>query len=256
MPFIDRTRERRVSRRPIAIGFAGAMAVLLLTLTWKGSSAPNIERRGDGDRARHRVREAASPARQLPHAQGRWAGAATSARTSTPRSRTTPWSLDRVTNGKAPMPAFKGKLTEAQIKCIATVVADADHRRRRLADARKRSPARTSPRATRATRPPARVRRYPARVRFFLGITGASGAPYAARVLAGLPRPGAEVGVCASRVGRRGHRVRGLPRSLARSRRGGAPPGGRARRRAHDAVRRARLVLALRLGLGEGATAT
>ncbi len=43
MPFIDRTRERRVSRRPIAIGFAGAMAVLLLTLTWKGSSAPNIE---------------------------------------------------------------------------------------------------------------------------------------------------------------------------------------------------------------------
>ena len=42
LPFIDRTRERRVSRRPIAIGFAGAMAVLLLTLTWNGSSAPNI----------------------------------------------------------------------------------------------------------------------------------------------------------------------------------------------------------------------
>src|SRR4029077_4568505 len=43
MPFIARTRARRISRRPIAIGFAGAMAVLLLTLTWKGSSAPNIE---------------------------------------------------------------------------------------------------------------------------------------------------------------------------------------------------------------------
>jgi flavin prenyltransferase len=35
-------------------------------------------------------------------------------------------------------------------------------------------------------------------VRFFLGITGASGAPYAARVLAGLTAAGAEVGVCAS----------------------------------------------------------
>ncbi|HEY3613700.1 MAG TPA: UbiX family flavin prenyltransferase [Gaiellales bacterium] len=35
-------------------------------------------------------------------------------------------------------------------------------------------------------------------MRFFLGITGASGAPYAARVLAGLTASGAEVGVCAS----------------------------------------------------------
>jgi mono/diheme cytochrome c family protein len=31
--------------------------------------------------------------------------------------------LDRVTNGKAPMPAFKGQLTTAQIKCVATLVA-------------------------------------------------------------------------------------------------------------------------------------
>ena len=37
-------------------------------------------------------------------------------------------------------------------------------------------------------------------MRFFLGITGASGAPYAARVLAGLTAAGAEVGVCASRA--------------------------------------------------------
>lgn len=35
-------------------------------------------------------------------------------------------------------------------------------------------------------------------MRVFLGITGASGAPYAARVLAGLVAAGAEVGVCAS----------------------------------------------------------
>ena len=36
------------------------------------------------------------------------------------------------------------------------------------------------------------------RPRVFLGITGASGAPYAARILQGLAAAGAEVGVCAS----------------------------------------------------------
>jgi len=35
-------------------------------------------------------------------------------------------------------------------------------------------------------------------MRYFVGITGASGAPYAARVLQGLAAAGAEVGVCAS----------------------------------------------------------
>jgi flavin prenyltransferase len=35
-------------------------------------------------------------------------------------------------------------------------------------------------------------------VRFFVGITGASGAPYAARLLDGLRESGAEIGVCAS----------------------------------------------------------
>ena len=38
----------------------------------------------------------------------------------------------------------------------------------------------------------------PPHVRVFLGITGASGAPYAARVLDGLAAAGAEIGVCAS----------------------------------------------------------
>ena len=88
MPFIDRTRERRVSRRPIAIGFAGAMAVLLLTLTWKGSSAPNIEGEATATGPGIAFVEGAV-LRQLPHAQGAWAGAATSARTSTAPTRTT-----------------------------------------------------------------------------------------------------------------------------------------------------------------------
>ena len=38
-------------------------------------------------------------------------------------------------------------------------------------------------------------------MRVFLGITGASGAPYAARLLEALAAGGAEVGLCASRAG-------------------------------------------------------
>jgi flavin prenyltransferase len=38
-------------------------------------------------------------------------------------------------------------------------------------------------------------------VRVFLGITGASGAPYAARLLEALAGAGCEIGVCASRAG-------------------------------------------------------
>ena len=35
----------------------------------------------------------------------------------------------------------------------------------------------------------------------FLGITGASGAPYAARLLGALADAGCEIGLCASRAG-------------------------------------------------------
>jgi 4-hydroxy-3-polyprenylbenzoate decarboxylase len=38
-------------------------------------------------------------------------------------------------------------------------------------------------------------------MRVFLGITGASGAPYAARILDGLVAAGADVGLCASQAG-------------------------------------------------------
>jgi len=38
-------------------------------------------------------------------------------------------------------------------------------------------------------------------VHVFLGVTGASGAPYAARLLEALGEAGCEVGLCASRAG-------------------------------------------------------
>jgi menaquinol-cytochrome c reductase cytochrome b/c subunit len=121
MPFIDRTRERRVSRRPIAIGFAGAMAVLLLTLTWKGSSAPNIEgsatATGPGIAF---VKQQSCGSCHTLKAMG-WGGNIGPNLDS--KHPAYDLAIERITNGKPPMPAFKGTLTDAQIKCVATVVA-------------------------------------------------------------------------------------------------------------------------------------
>jgi menaquinol-cytochrome c reductase cytochrome b/c subunit len=121
MPFIDRTRERRVSRRPIAIGFAGAMAVLLLTLTWKGSSAPNIEgsvtATGPGIAF---VKQQSCGSCHTLKAMGWGGNIGPNLDGAHPSYQL---ALERITNGKPPMPAFKGTLTSAQIKCVATVVA-------------------------------------------------------------------------------------------------------------------------------------
>jgi menaquinol-cytochrome c reductase cytochrome b/c subunit len=121
MPFIDRTRERRVSRRPIAIAFAGAMAVLLLTLTWKGSSAPNIEgsvtASGPGIAF---VKQQSCGSCHTLKAMG-WGGNIGPNLDS--KHPTYDLAVERLTKGAAPMPSFKGTLTDAQLKCVATVVA-------------------------------------------------------------------------------------------------------------------------------------
>jgi menaquinol-cytochrome c reductase cytochrome b/c subunit len=121
MPFIDRTRERRVSRRPIAIGFAGAMAVLLLTLTWKGSSAPNIEgsvtATGPGVAF---VKQQSCGSCHTLKSMGWGGNIGPNLDSSHP---TYDLAVTRLTNGASPMPSFKGTLTDAQLKCVATVVA-------------------------------------------------------------------------------------------------------------------------------------
>jgi quinol-cytochrome oxidoreductase complex cytochrome b subunit len=121
MPFIYRTRERRVSRRPIAIGFAGAMAVLLLTLTWKGSSAPSIggEATATGPGVAFVKNQACAGCHTL-KALGWGANIGPNLDSVKPNYNLV---VDRVTNGRGGMPAFKGTLTGAQIKCVATVVA-------------------------------------------------------------------------------------------------------------------------------------
>jgi quinol-cytochrome oxidoreductase complex cytochrome b subunit len=121
MPFIDRTRERRVSRRPIAIGFAGAMAVLLLTLTWKGSAAPNIEGQatatGPGIAF---VKQQSCGSCHTLKSMGWGGNIGPNLDSAHPNYQL---AVTRITNGAAPMPSFKGTLTVQQIKCVATVVA-------------------------------------------------------------------------------------------------------------------------------------
>jgi menaquinol-cytochrome c reductase cytochrome b/c subunit len=121
MPFIDRTRERRVSRRPIAIAFAGAMAVLLLTLTWKGSSAPNIggAATATGPGVSFTQTQACAGCHTL-KGLGWGANIGPSLDGAKPDYSLV---IDRVTNGKGGMPSFKGTISASQIKCIATVVA-------------------------------------------------------------------------------------------------------------------------------------
>jgi menaquinol-cytochrome c reductase cytochrome b/c subunit len=121
MPFIDRTRERRISRRPIAIGFAGAMAVLLLSLTWKGSSAPNIEGQATATGPGIAFVKAQSCGSCHTLKSMGWSGNIGPNLDSA--HPTYALALERLTKGAAPMPSFKGTLTDAQLKCVATVVA-------------------------------------------------------------------------------------------------------------------------------------
>ena len=82
-------------------------------------------------------------------------------------------------------------------------------------------------------------------------ITGASGAPYAARLLEALAAADCEVGVCASTAGHRGARDRAVRRRAPLARRD-ARPLRRARGRRGDGLRPERLARAVRERLGQG----
>ena len=92
-------------------------------------------------------------------------------------------------------------------------------------------------------------------MRVFLGITGASGAPYAARLLEALADAGCEVGLCASGAGDRGARDRALRRrALARDERcSSASTAGAASVTVYDAER---LQRALRVAARRRSTPT
>jgi menaquinol-cytochrome c reductase cytochrome b/c subunit len=121
MPFIDRSRERRISRRPIALGFAGAMMVLLLTLTWKGSSAPNIG--GAASATGPGIQFITSQSCGSCHTMKELGWGGNIGPNLDNAKPTYSLAITRLDNGAAPMPSFKGTLTDQEIKCAATIVS-------------------------------------------------------------------------------------------------------------------------------------
>jgi sulfite dehydrogenase len=97
------------------------MAVLLLTLTWKGSSAPLIgaQATATGPGIAFVKSQSCGSCHTL-KALGWGGNIGPVLDNKKPNYNLV---LERVTNGKAPMPAFKGTLTPQQIQCIATVVS-------------------------------------------------------------------------------------------------------------------------------------
>jgi menaquinol-cytochrome c reductase cytochrome b/c subunit len=121
MPFIDRSRERRLSRSPVSIALAGGMAVLLLSLTWYGSKAPGAAVAGSTKLAFTANLPCAS-CHSMKAATG-WNG--NIGPNLDGAQPTYALAVDRITNGKGVMPAFKNSpgFTKAKIDCIATFVA-------------------------------------------------------------------------------------------------------------------------------------
>jgi mono/diheme cytochrome c family protein len=120
MPFIDRTRERRLSHRPIAVSFASIMAVLLLALTWYGSKAPGAGGASSALADKYNFGNAPCASCHTMKDPGWSSGVGPNLDSVKPDYKLV---VDRVTNGKGGMPAFKGRLSDQQIQCIATYVA-------------------------------------------------------------------------------------------------------------------------------------
>ena len=257
-------RERRVSRRPVAmvLGVAIPIAAAVPDAGRARRRRPGRRRLG-APRCRGFANVAAvRPCHTLADAG---TGPARSARTSTAPSPTTRPRSSSSRTARAACPRSRASSTDDQIKCIAGYVVDRRRRDdgkptcgrgdRRACSRRQTSPARRLSRPvtdSAGPRPPACTCREATPACASSSASPAPPArPYAARVLDGLAAPGAEVGLCVSAAPAPGDRVGALPRPRAARR---AEAIGavrrRPRRRRHDAVRRARLVLAVRLGLG------
>src|SRR6476646_2030520 len=120
-PFIDRSPERRVSRRPAAMVLGVATPIVLLWLTWQGSKAPSI-----GAASNHPG--ASAFANSLPCGTCHTlADAGTGGQVGPNLDNAKPnynTALDFITNGKGGMPSFKAQgLTDNQLKCMAGYVS-------------------------------------------------------------------------------------------------------------------------------------
>ncbi|HYZ81357.1 MAG TPA: c-type cytochrome [Solirubrobacteraceae bacterium] len=119
IPFIDRTRERRLSHRPVAISFASGMAVLLLALTWYGSKAPGAAGTSQSPEGVLFASQQCASCHTLKDA-GTTGNVGPNLDSAHPNYQT---ALDFITNGKDGMPSFKGTYSAAKIKCLATYVS-------------------------------------------------------------------------------------------------------------------------------------
>ena len=211
-PFLDRRPERRVSQRPIAMAIGASVPVVLLALTWYGSKAPGAAGEtsaqpgaaafiANGCATCHTMADAGANGSIGPNLD-----------TAQPDYET---AKAIITNGAGVMPSFASAgLNETRSTAWPATwprgPAAPARRRARRAQRRPGYPAACEAAARITSAPPGRRPRGSAGggclarptatpiMRVFLGITGASGAPYAARVLDGLAAAGAEIGVCAS----------------------------------------------------------
>ena len=120
-PFIDRSPERRVSRRPVAMVLGVATPIVLLWLTWQGSKAPSIGAASNSPGA-------AAFANALPCGTCHTlADAGTGGQVGPNLDNAQPnytTALEFITNGKGGMPSFKAQgLNDAQLKCMAGYVS-------------------------------------------------------------------------------------------------------------------------------------
>ena len=216
LPFVDRRRERRLLRRPVAVVAALLVIASMGILTYKGATAE--------ESLASRERRAASPSgseQQGLSEAGRpraprssresgcmnchtYLGAGSSnlgapdltddRRTRPRRPRSSPLrSPTPVPSSATPgsMPAF-ANFSDEQYQLLSALPRGVEGRRAAASSGRRRR-----------------------RVHIFLGITGASGAPYAARLLQALAASGAEVGLCISDAGVQVLRDRALRRPRA-----------------------------------------
>jgi quinol---cytochrome c reductase cytochrome c subunit, bacillus type len=117
IPFIDRSRERRLSHRPIALSFASGMAVLLLALTWYGSAAPAIGGAASSPIGVAMENQQCTTCHTLSEAGWAASGPGPNLDSAHPNYARV---KEAITNGlPGGMPAFKDQFTPAQIDCIA-----------------------------------------------------------------------------------------------------------------------------------------
>jgi mono/diheme cytochrome c family protein len=122
IPFIDRSRERRLSHRPIALSFAAGMGVLLLALTWYGSAAPALGTTANlSPIGKAAANEPCTTCHTLKEAGWASSGPGPNLDSKHPNYTRVKFALENGLPGG--MPNFSSTLSAAKIECLATFVS-------------------------------------------------------------------------------------------------------------------------------------